>query len=138
MHSISYVGLDVHKATIAVAVADGGRSREVRQGAFANRWRRLKQLFFDLRPARFEEAWQLFDGDPVDAGRSLVAHHRLQCRRARWRASSGPSPVRFSRRQLDNHNALDPRAGGPNQRIVISQALTAGGRATVGNPQDLL
>src|SRR6266850_8210750 len=41
---------------------------------------RLEQLFFDLRPARFEDARQLFDGDAVDAGRTLVAHHCTQCR----------------------------------------------------------
>jgi hypothetical protein len=29
MNSITYVGLDVHKATVAVAVAEGGRGGEV-------------------------------------------------------------------------------------------------------------
>jgi len=38
----------------------------------------LQELIFDLRPARFENVRQLFDGDTVNAGRSLVAHHRVQ------------------------------------------------------------
>ena len=38
MSSIAFIGLDVHKATIAVAVAEGIRGGEVRQlGMFANR-----------------------------------------------------------------------------------------------------
>ena len=38
MDNITYVGLDVHKATVCVAVAEGGRGGEVRQlGVFENR-----------------------------------------------------------------------------------------------------
>jgi transposase len=45
MNSITYVGLDVHKATISVAVAEGGRCGEVRQvGTFANRAEVLRKM----------------------------------------------------------------------------------------------
>lgn len=45
MNSITYIGLDVHKTTITVAVAEGGRSGEVRLlGTFANRADVLRKM----------------------------------------------------------------------------------------------
>ena len=40
----------------------------------------LEQLFFDLRPARFQDARELSHGNPVDARSPFVAHHRTQRR----------------------------------------------------------
>ncbi len=45
MDTITYVGLDVHKATVSVALAEGGRGGEVRQvGVFENRPEILTKL----------------------------------------------------------------------------------------------
>ena len=45
MENITYVGLDVHKATICVALAENGRGGEVRQiGVFENRSEILVKL----------------------------------------------------------------------------------------------
>jgi len=48
------------------------------------------------------------------------------------------NPICMTRLVPELRNALIRAAGGPKHRIAISQALTAGGRATVGNPRDLL
>jgi hypothetical protein len=54
MDSIIYIGLDVHKATVSVAVAEGGRFGEIRQiGVFANRADVLTKMAGRLvRPGR--------------------------------------------------------------------------------------
>jgi len=45
MGTITYVGLDVHKATVSIALAEAGRGGEIRQvGVFENRPELLRKL----------------------------------------------------------------------------------------------
>jgi asparagine synthetase B (glutamine-hydrolysing) len=65
MDSITYVGLDVHKATVSVAVAESGRGGEVRQlGVFEN------------RPEVFDGVFQLPPGHYLLATDRHVQLHR--------------------------------------------------------------
>jgi transposase len=65
MDTITYVGLDVHKATVSVAVAESGRGGEIRQiGVFENRPEVLAKLAARLsksgrRLSFCYEAWPL-------------------------------------------------------------------------------
>jgi hypothetical protein len=69
MNSITYVGLDVHKATVAVAVAEGGRGGEVRQlGVFENRPEVLSKLAARLSNNKNCRISFCYEAGPADTG----------------------------------------------------------------------
>jgi len=64
MDTITYVGLDVHKATVSLALAEGGRGGELRQlGSLREPSRASNELaenrdgFQPLRPAPIPPFW---------------------------------------------------------------------------------
>ena len=62
---IIYVGLDVHKDTIAVALAEAGPRKEVRDhGTIANTPAALKKLIAKLA-SRGHELWFCYEAGPV-------------------------------------------------------------------------
>ena len=68
MDSITYVGLDVHKATVSVAVAESGRGGEVRHvGVFANRPEILLKLAARLRKGGHRLSF-CYEAGPCDYG----------------------------------------------------------------------
>jgi transposase len=68
MGTITFVGLDVHKATIAVSVAEGGRDGEVRQpGSLENRPEVVRQLVKRLR-RKGQELHLCYEAGPCGYG----------------------------------------------------------------------
>ncbi len=67
MGTITFVGLDVHKTTIAVSVAEGGRDGEVRHlGSLENRPEVVRQLVKRLR-RKGQELHLCYEAGPSSA-----------------------------------------------------------------------
>src|SRR5215469_12142623 len=68
MDTITYVGMDVHKATVSVALAEAGRGGEIRQfGVFENRPETLRKLAARLSKGRRRLSF-CYDAGPCGYG----------------------------------------------------------------------
>ena len=147
MNDITYVGLDVHKATVCVAIAESGRGGEVREvGVFENRPVVLRKMVARLGKHRRRLNF-CYEAGPCGYGlHRLLTGLGHDCvvvapssRRswspprspARWSASSGRSPALHSLSSSNQATETEPTKGGR----LKSEVHIAGGRTTVGNPR---
>ena len=97
MNDITYVGLDVHKATVCVAIAESGRGGEVREvGVFENRPDVLRKMVARLGKHRrrlnfcYERTKVHFQG-LHDLAACIICANKLRAARAEKNAAAQTS-----------------------------------------------
>src|SRR4030081_314046 len=97
MNDITYVGLDVHKATVCVAIAESGRGGEVREvGVFEDRPDVLRKMVARLGKHRRRLNF-CYEAAPSPSRCSSISAFRIRSDSAFFSSSTSPSLLNTSR-----------------------------------------